>query len=161
MQYHFLSPADFERRVAAREFLEHAEVHGNRYGTLRREVETYVCRGHDVLLDIDVQGARQIRAGAGGSELDRCVEYVFLGPPSFAEMERRLRARGTDSDEAIRRRLRNARRELPAWREYEHLVINDVLQTAVDDVLAILRAAACETGRRTTSPWPGIRRAAT
>ncbi len=123
--YHFLSPEDFAARLAADAFLEHAEVHAHRYGTLRNEVAPRLEAGEDVLLDIDVQGARQIAARAARDPLvGRCLERVFLAPPSLTVLERRLRTRATDSDETIRRRLANARLEMTAWREYDFLVVN-------------------------------------
>ena len=154
VEYTFLTREEFLRRVDAGEFLEHAEVHGNLYGSLRSEVESYIDEGRDVLLDIDVQGARQVRSRAAGTPLGPCTEFVFIGPPSFAEMERRLRNRGTDSEEGIARRLANARRELAAWRDYAYLVINDTVEAAVEDLLAIVRGAGCATCRRLADPWP-------
>lgn len=152
VDYHFLERGDFQRRVAAGEFLEHAEVHGNLYGTLRAEVERTVCAGGDVLLDIDVQGARLVRASAAPTPLAPCLVFVFVGPPSLAALEGRLRGRGTDAEEVIQRRLRNARAELDAWREYDYLIVNDVLDEAVADLVSVLaaaRRATCRCG----APW--------
>jgi guanylate kinase len=151
--YYFLSREEFDAKVAREEFLEYAEVHGNMYGTLRTEVQRYVYNGQPVLLDIDVQGARQIRSHIIDSVLGYCTEYVFVGPPSFAEMERRLRGRGTDAEEVIRQRLRNARTELDAWREYDFLVINDTIEAAAARIRAILRAAECAARRVMKTPW--------
>ncbi len=156
LDYYFLSRDDFERRVLNNEFLEHAEVHGNYYGTLRSEVEDHVNAGRDVLLDIDVQGARQVRASTQGTPLAQCTEYAFIGPPSCAEMERRLRDRGTDSEDVIQRRLKNSRDELRAWREYDYLVINADVQEAVDMLRAIVHAAAAQTQHVTAAPWPEL-----
>jgi len=139
--YHFLSPADFAARVAEDAFLEHAEVHAHRYGTLRSEVAPRLEAGQDVLLDIDVQGARQVAARAARDPLvARCLERVFLAPPGLAELERRLRARATDSDETIQRRLANARQEMAAWREYDFLVVNQDLPRAVDELHGLVVA---------------------
>ncbi len=148
--YHFLARAEYDRLITAGEFLEHAEVHGNGYGTLRREVEPFLERGGDVLLDIDVQGARQVRQRIAGTPLAGHTVFTFLAPPSLAVLEQRLRGRGTDAEEVIRRRLENARCELAAWREYEYLVINDQVTDAAADLLAILRAGHC---RSTSAMW--------
>lgn len=152
VDYHFLDRGDFLRRVAAGNFLEHAEVHGNLYGTLRAEVEDTVRTGGDVLLDIDVQGARQVRASAAGTSLAPSLVFVFVGPPSLATLAGRLRGRGTDAEEVIQRRLRNARAELDAWREYDYLIVNDVLDEAVADLISVLAAARRATSR-CGAPW--------
>ena len=151
IHYYFLSREEYDRRVAAGEFLEHAEVHGNGYGTLRSEVEKYVLAGVDVMLDIDVQGQRLIRQAVSGSRLEAAALYVFLGPPSFAELERRLRTRGTDADEVIAKRLRNAGGEMAAWQEYDYLVISDEVESSASRLTAILNAARCRT-RVVTEP---------
>lgn len=156
VDYHFLTKKEFQERIRANAFLEYAEVHGNFYGTLRAEVEDYVDGGNPVLLDIDVQGARQVRTQVRHTRLEQCIEYVFVGPPSYAEMERRLRDRGTEADETIRQRLGNARGELAAWKEYDYLVINDHVERAVDDLHAIFRATATNTKRRRGEPWPDL-----
>ncbi len=145
VDYHFLSRAEFAAKAAGGEFLEHAEVHGNFYGTLRAEVEPFLHQGGDVLLDIDVQGARQVRQNAGASGIGGQYAFVFLAPPSLAELERRLRGRQTDSEEVILRRLANARRELAAWREYDYLVINDTVERAAAEMTAVLDARRCAT----------------
>jgi guanylate kinase len=154
VDYYFVSHEEFDLRIQQGAFLEFAEVHGNLYGTLREEVQRYVNRGEDVLLDIDVQGARQVRTSIVNSVLGYCTDYIFVGPPTYAEMERRLRERGTDSDQVIQRRLATAVEELSAWKEYDFLVINDDLQEAVEQVRAILKASNCNTARVLSSPWP-------
>ena len=138
--YHFLDRTEFEERVAAGDFLEYAQVHGEFYGTLRSEVERSVAGGQDVLLDIDVQGARQVRQNVADSWLQHGAVHVFFGPPSVAELERRLRGRGTDSEDVIQRRLANARDELQAWREFDYVVINDDVDAAAERLGAILAA---------------------
>lgn len=150
--YYFLTPEDFRRRVEAGEFLEHAEVHGNHYGTLRSEVENVVRAGQDVLLDIDVQGARLVRAAAASTTLAVALVFVFVGPPSLPVIEQRLRGRGSDAEEVIQRRLRNAEAELQAWREYDYLIINDTLDRAVADLMAV-RTAARRATVRSGAPW--------
>lgn len=147
-EYYFLSRAQFEQSIREHGFLEYAEVHGNFYGTPRSEVEPYLERGADVLLDIDVQGARQVRRAAGpDSTVARAASFAFIAPPSFAELERRLRGRGTESEETIRRRLANARGELEAWREYDYLVINDTVEAAAERLRGILLAGRCAVPR--------------
>jgi guanylate kinase len=139
IDYHFWSRERFEQALAAGEFLEHAEVFGNYYGTLWQEVEPYREQGIGVVLDIDVQGAAQVRR--------KCPDAVtiFLQAPSLATYEQRLRARGTESEAAIQRRLEGARRELERAGEYDYEVINDDLETAVAEVQSlVLRAAQCE-----------------
>lgn len=150
--YHFLAREDFLRRVEAGEFLEHAEVHGNHYGTLRSEVENVVRAGQDVLLDIDVQGARLVRAAVAGTTLADALVFVFVGPPSLPVIEQRLRGRASDAEEVIQCRLRNAEAELRAWREYDYLIINDTLDKAVADLMAV-RAAARRATVRCGAPW--------
>jgi len=154
VDYHFVSRDEFDSRVQQGAFLEFAEVHGNLYGTLRVELQDHVSRGQDVILDIDVQGARQVRASVVNTVLSYCTDYIFVGPPSYDEMARRLRQRGTDAEEAIAKRLANAVEELAAWKEYDYLVINDDLQESVRQLQAILRASSCNTTRVLASPWP-------
>ena len=152
--HHFLTRAEFEARVRAGDFLEHAEVHNHLYGTLRSEAESAVLSGRDLLLDIDVQGAAQVRSGAQGTLMADCAVFVFLGPPSFAELERRLRGRGTEDDGVITRRLSNARREMSAWVDYDFLVLNHRLPEATAQIRAILDASRLAVSRCVGSPWP-------
>jgi guanylate kinase len=132
VHYHFWTRAQFEAEKQRGGFLEWAEVFGNYYGTLRREVEPYREQGQGVILDIDVQGAAQVRR--------QCPDAVavFLKTSPLAELERRLRRRGTESEEAIRRRLEGARRELEHEAEYDHVVINDDLEQAVAGLRALV-----------------------
>lgn len=130
--YWFVSPAEFERRVAAGEFLEWATVHGRRYGTLRAEVERALAAGKDLVLEIDVQGAAQIRAS--GFE----AISIFVEPPSLAVLEARLRARGTEDEAEIQRRLAIVRTEMAEARHYDHRVVNDDLERMVAQVEGIL-----------------------
>ena len=150
--YHFLGRDDFLRRAERAEFLEHAEVHGNLYGTLRAEVEDEVKAGRDVLLDIDIQGARLVRKSAAGTPVADALVFVFVGPPSLPVIEQRLRGRGSDAEEVIQRRLDNAKSELGAWCEYDYLVVNDRLEDAVAELAAVRTAARCSTSRR-GAPW--------
>lgn len=145
--YHFLTGAEFERRVEGGEFLEHAEVHGHRYGTLKESVVSGLRDGHDVLMDIDVQGAAQIRTRAGSAEIDPLIRRgfvdVFIVPPSREALRERLRGRGQDAEETIARRLRNAEGELARWAEYRYVVVNDRLEEAFRALCAIRSAERC------------------
>ena len=132
--YYFVERGEFEREVAEGIFLEHAEVHGNLYGTSRTTVQELLAQGRDVLLEIDWQGAEQIRQ----SKPD-CVS-VFILPPSRAELERRLRGRGSDSAEVIERRLRNSRGEIAHANQFDYILVNDVFDQALADLQAIVRA---------------------
>ncbi len=123
--------------VAAGEFVEWAEVHGNLYGTSRSTLEDAAAKGEDLLLEIDCQGARQLR-----SSFDAAV-YVFVLPPDFTELERRLRGRETDSDDIISRRLANARDEISQAHWYDYLVINDNLEQAGQCFASIIEAERC------------------
>jgi guanylate kinase len=144
-EYHFLSMDEFERRVARGEFIEHAVVHGNRYGTLRQTVEEALADGKDVLMDIDVQGAASIRKAAQGGAglLKNGYIDVFIAPPSLEALESRLTGRGEDAPEVIEQRLKNARVEMAQWRDYQYLVINDQLDRAYAELRAVVMAEHC------------------
>ena len=131
--YHFLSVEEFDRRVAEKDFLEFATYSGNRYGTLRSEVERRLAAGQSVVLEIEVQGARQVRAAMPESI------QVFIAPPEPVALRRRLEERGTDSPEAIDARLAVAAQELAAQDEFDHLVVNDDLGRAADELEQIIR----------------------
>lgn len=123
VDYHFLSAEDFEGKLAEGAFLEHATVHGNRYGTLRAEIALHLAAGTDVVMDIDVQGAAQVREceaeGIKGSVVD-----VFVMPPSESELHARLSGRGTDSEAVIALRMRNALEEMTHWRRYSYRLLS-------------------------------------
>jgi guanylate kinase len=140
--YHFLAVQEFERRVAAGEFLEHASYGGNRYGTLRCEVEAILQRGKHALLDIEIAGARQLRSTMPGAV------HVFVLPPSGDELVRRLEGRNTEDPAAVRRRLDHAADELAAVGEYAYAVVNDDLDRAVARVSAIVDAESQRIGRQ-------------
>ena len=131
--YHFLSEDEFERRVEAGDFVEHARYSGNRYGTLRSELERRTAAGVPVVLEIEVQGARQVRRA-----MPEAVQ-VFIAPPSLEALRARLVGRGTDSAEDVEARLRTAREELEARPEFRHVVVNDRLEQAVGELAAIVR----------------------
>jgi guanylate kinase len=136
IDYYFLTPAEFEAREHAGEFLEHAVVHGNRYGTMRRPVERRLTHGMDAILEIDPQGAFQVRKQMGRSRL------IFVKAPSTEELEKRIRHRGAESDEQIRTRLDTARRELELEGTYDHVVINDDVPRAVEDLAEYIRSVS-------------------
>jgi guanylate kinase len=131
--YHFLDREEFDRRAREGEFLEHATYSGNRYGTLRSEVERRLDEGRSVVLEIEVQGARQVRAAMPESV------QVFIAPPKPEALRRRLERRGTDSGEAIDERLRTAELELAAQEEFEHVVVNDEVEAAAARLDGIVR----------------------
>lgn len=143
--YHFLSEAEFDRRRQGGEFLESATVHGYRYGTLRQAVVDALTAGRDVLMDIDVQGAAQIRlaARAGGGLLARAYVDVFVAPPCLEALRERLLKRREDAPEVMERRLRNAVDEMARWNEYQYLVINDDLEAAAGELESIVAAEHC------------------
>ncbi len=131
--YHFIDRSEFEQRVAAGEFLEHAEVHGNLYGTSHTAVEQALVAGRDLVLEIDWQGARQIRA------LLPCIG-IFILPPSRDELERRLRVRDADSEAVIEFRLRNLREEIRHTGEFDYLLVNDRFEGALENLRSIVHA---------------------
>jgi guanylate kinase len=130
--YHFVSHERFQEMLANHEFLEHAQVFDNCYGTGVRTVEEALSNGEQLLLEIDWQGARQVRA-----RIPQAVS-IFILPPSRAALEQRLKGRSTDSDEVIQRRLRDAAHDLDHWREFDYAVINDRFEQAIEDLRAIV-----------------------
>ena len=139
--YNFVAKAEFERMLAAGAFLEHAEVFDNRYGTARGQVESLLAAGRDVILEIDWQGARQVRAA-----MPACVS-VFILPPARAALEHRLEGRGTDSAEVIVRRLRDAKADLAHWTEADFVVINDDFERALRDLQSVFAGRGAGLGR--------------
>lgn len=129
--YHFIDEDRFRQRVSAGDFLEHAEVFGRHYGTGRERTAALLDEGIDVILDIDWQGARQVRALAPEAT------SVFILPPSLTELERRLRGRGQDSEEVIARRMREARAEIAHYSEYDHLIVNSDFDRSLELLAAI------------------------
>jgi guanylate kinase len=132
-EYHFLSPEEFRRRIEAGDFLEHAGYSGNHYGTLREEVERRLAEGRSVVLEIEVQGARQVRDAMPEAVL------IFIAPPDEAVLRRRLEERGTDAPQAIEQRLRTAEVELAARSEFPHVVVNDEVQKATSELEGLVR----------------------
>jgi guanylate kinase len=132
IDYHFLTPEEFERRVQAGGFVEHADYAGRRYGTLRDELDGRVRAGVPLVLEIEVQGARQVRAA-----LPEALQ-VFIAPPSLDALRTRLIGRGADGPEEVERRLRVAEQELVAQSEFAHVVVNDRLEEALEQLVAIV-----------------------
>jgi len=134
VHYHFVSRAEFEAMVARGEFFEHAVVHGDLKGTSRKVVEQTLAQGRDVLLEIDWQGARIVRA-----QMPEAVS-IFILPPSRAELERRLRARASDSEATIQRRLADARQDLQHAAEFDYIIVNENFAMALDELCEIVKA---------------------
>lgn len=144
--YYFVSPARFEQMIAAGGFVEHAQVFDNHYGTAKATVEAALAGGRDLILEIDWQGAQQVRA--------RLPEayHIFILPPSVAALETRLRQRSTDTPEVIARRLQDSVSELSHWREFDYVVVNDDFELALEDLHAITRGE----GEGLRSDRPGL-----
>ena len=134
-EYHFVDTASFQAMIARQEFLEWAEVHGNYYGTSKKWIADQLAAGKDVLLEIDWQGAQQVRS------LFPDAIGIFILPPSMNELTRRLTGRGTDSAEVIARRLAAAQAEMRHVGEFDYVIINDQLAQALDDLRAVVRAS--------------------
>jgi guanylate kinase len=148
VDYYFLAADTFQKRVQAGEFLEHATVHGNQYGTLRSEVLNRLRAGGDVLLNVDVQGAASIREQARQNmELRRAMVQVFLSTASLTELELRLRKRNQDSEEVIRKRLAAARREIAEWRHFDYLLISTTIPDDLRRMQVILESERMRTSR--------------
>ena len=137
--YHFLSQEEFHRRLQAGEFLEDAEVHGNHYGTLKAPVQENLRNGIDVLLDIDARGADTIR-GCGDPAILHALADVFIMPPDLEELRRRLMRRGTETEEQVEIRLRNAAKEMECWRDYRYTIISGSMEENIEKFRAVMRA---------------------
>jgi guanylate kinase len=143
IDYHFVDRAGFEAMVRRHEMLEHAEVFGNCYGTPRAPVESALAAGKDALFDIDWQGTQQLRQDARAD-----LASIFILPPSVAELERRLKRRGQDSVEVVRRRMAKAGDEMSHWPEYDYIVINDLLENSVTAIESIIAAERLKRERQ-------------
>ena len=142
VSYNFVDRTEFERMISNHEFLEHAEYSGNCYGTSLKVIEEKQAAGMDVMLDIEVQGAANVRAKCPGAVL------VFIVPPTYEELERRLRGRGTDPEDVIQKRLARALEEIKEVGMYDYLVVNDDVSAAAAELDAIMTAAGCRVMNR-------------
>lgn len=140
VSYHFLSRADFDKKISENAFLEHAEYCKNCYGTLKSEVDPYLEQGIDVILEIEVQGAMKIR------EIRPDALFIFIAPPSVKELRRRLKKRGTESDEVIEERVSKASGEIELAVNYDYVIVNDALEDALSDFFAVVRAEKLKSG---------------
>ena len=140
--YHFVDTAAFEKMIAERDFLEHASVYGNYYGTSRVWIERELAGDHDVLLEIDWQGARQVRG------LFPQMVGIFILPPSLAELQRRLEGRGKDSAEVIAKRMASAREDISHVLEFEYIIVNESFDSALADLMSVVRAARLSRERQ-------------
>jgi len=142
VQYHFLSEEEFTAHLRAGDFLEHATVHGNRYGTLKKTVYDALAQGRDILMDIDVQGAQQIRSACRAMQKEDAIKQsfvdIFIAPPSIEELRRRLCGRSTDRADVIERRMQNAADEMKHRPVYQYTVINDDFETAAAELASIV-----------------------
>lgn len=136
--YYFLDKQEFEGKIEQGEFLEHAQYVGNYYGTLEQPVNTQLEKGNDVVLEIEVQGAMQIQKKRPDAVM------IFVAPPSMEELERRLVGRGTEQADKIKARMRTAEQEMKFADKFDYIIVNDDLDSAIDDLLAILRAERCK-----------------
>jgi guanylate kinase len=142
VDYHFVDRARFESMISSGDFLEHALVHGNHYGTSRKWIEREIAGDHDVLLEIDWQGAAQVR------KLFPNLVGMFILPPSIEELRRRLQGRGKDSAETIERRIAGAREEISHVLEFEYIIVNDRFEQALEEILSVVRAARVSRARQ-------------
>ncbi len=149
VDYHFITTDEFKSKIAKGDFLEWAEVHGNYYGTLASSVEDQILAGKDVLLDIDVQGALQIKEllqnRTTGFALIDCTSFIFIAPPSYEVLEERLVGRGTETDESLQKRLRNARAEMDQRFNYDYIVVNTDKNVAGVILESVLTAVKCKS----------------
>ena len=141
VHYHFISDAEYDKLLAEDAFIEHASVHGHRYGTLKSEVYERMEKGQNVLLDIDPQGAREVMSK------EKDAVSVFILPPSYHDLKVRLHTRNTENEEEIQRRLNNARGEIKQIDRYRYLIVNDNLELAFEQLVAIVRAEKQNTVR--------------
>ena len=140
-EYYFLSPEELEEKVKNDGFLEYAGIFARRYGTLKSDTLSRLEKGEQVLLDIDVQGAKQIRAAAEKSpEIARSAHFILIAPPSLESLEERLRGRGSETEEQLQLRLGAAKAELSNYKLYDYIIVNDDLERAAEELTAVLRS---------------------
>ncbi|MCP4177397.1 MAG: guanylate kinase [bacterium] len=146
--YYFIDEKTFKKKIEANAFLEYAYVHGNYYGTLKSEIHNRVLKNKDILLDIDVQGAMQIKEYMKNDEiLAKCAEFVFILPPSMDELEKRLKSRGTESDSSLKLRLGQAGKEIEKFLLYDYFIVNDNLEDAIGKMQNIVSSLYIKTKR--------------
>lgn len=146
--YYFISIENFKNLINENAFIEYAKVHGNYYGTLKSEVLRKINKGEDTLLDIDVQGAMNIKEFSGKDEvLKKCCEFIFITPPTFNELEERLKGRGTEDYDVVKNRLKDASAELSQWSQYEYLIINKDISLSVKYLKSIVETLRCKVKR--------------
>lgn len=144
--YYFLDDAEFSAKLEAGEFLEHASVFKNRYGTLKSEVVNRISRGEEVILDIDVQGAKQIRQAAESDPVIKAAaQFILIAPPDLPSLAARLAGRNSESEEQLKLRIEAAAGELRHFRLYDYLVINDDLETAAAELISVLKSIRLRT----------------
>lgn len=143
VDYYFINSDEFKKKIDEDFFYEYAEVFGNFYGTPRKKVEDSISDGKDVLFDIDWQGTRRLTERARDD-----IVSIFILPPTMAELERRLRARGQDSDEVIKKRMERANQEISHWNEYDYVIINDSIDGSLQKILYILKAERLKRTRQ-------------
>lgn len=146
VNYFFLTKEDFQEKINNNGFIEWAEVYGNYYGTPKSYVEEMLNAGKNVMLEIDTQGAANVKQNMPGAV------SIFIMPPSYRELERRLRGRGTEAEEQIQKRLSCAIDEINTMSAYDYVIINDDIENAVDAIIAIITAERCRTNRNVTMP---------
>lgn len=152
--YFFLPESEFEKKVQQGEFIEYAGVFAHRYGTLKSEVVNRLRRGADVILDIDVQGAKLIRQAAlADEEIARAAQFIMIVPPDVATLEARLAGRNSETPESLKLRLAGARSELANFRVYDYLVVNDDLETAAQELISLLKCMKMRTQTVTGEPF--------
>ncbi len=151
--YFFISKEQFNEHISEGNFLEYAEVHGNYYGTLYSEIDRIIKDGEDVLLDIDIQGVKNIQNKYETLSSPANCHYIFIGPPSFLELEERLRLRATESEDVIVQRLAAAKIELQHWRSYDSIIVNSNLDVAISNLKMIIQAQRLSRTVLLTSPW--------
>ena len=152
--YFFLAEDEFEAKVQQGEFIEYAGVFAHRYGTLKSEVISRLQRGADVILDIDVQGAKQIRqAAAADPEIARAAQFIMIVPPDMATLSARLAGRNSETPESLKLRLAGAQNELSNFRIYDYLVVNDDLETAGNELIMLLKTMKMRTNIVTGEPF--------
>ena len=144
--YYFLSREEFAAKLANGEFLEHAQVFANSYGTLKSEVVNRITRGEEVILDIDVQGAKQIRQAAENDPVIKAAaQFILIAPPSLPVLKERLANRNTESEEQFKLRIEGAENELRNYRIYDYIVINDQLERAANELISIFKSIRLRT----------------